>query len=267
MNNATNFDYLVAVAGGTLLFGLLTVFIIYFILLYRKSQTKLHFERERRKKELLQAEVEIKEQTLVNVSREIHDNLGQAAALVKINLSLISKDISEADQQKITESSELIKKLIDDMRSLSQSLNGDNIKRKGIIAMLNIDKERINKTGYVEVNFQHPSKPIDLEFDRQTILYRILQELFTNTLKYAKATTIQLKIEENDTEIAVNYSDDGIGFNYQSALSKGAGLTNIQDRCGIIDAKLYFESTIDEGTQVQITLKKRLTHDSNSSRR
>ena len=249
-------DILITIITGTLLFGLLTVFIIYFILLYRKSQTKLHFERERRKQELLQAEVEIKEQTLVNVSREIHDNLGQAAALVKINLSLISKDISEADQQKITESSELMKKLIGDMRSLSQSLNGDNIKRKGIIAMLEIDTARINNTGYVRVEFEHAKDAINLEFDRQTILYRIIQELFTNTLKYAKAKTVQLKIEENEAEIKVNYADDGIGFDYESALHNGSGLTNIQDRCGIIGAKLYFQSNIGEGTHVRLSLNK-----------
>lgn len=115
---SANTDIITTIITGTLLFGLLTVFIIYFILLYRKSQTKLHFERERRKRELLQAEVEIKEQTLVNVSREIHDNLGQAAALVKINLNLVSQNIPEADREKINESTELMKKLIGDMRSL-----------------------------------------------------------------------------------------------------------------------------------------------------
>lgn len=249
-------EYWAPIVTGTLLFGLLTVFIIYFILLYRKSQTKLYYERERRKQELLQAEVEIKEQTLVNVSREIHDNLGQAAALVKINLNLISDNISEADQSKLDESKDLMKKLISDMRSLSQSLNGDNIKRKGIIAMIVIDVERINKTGYVKVNFEHIQDQIQLDFDQQTILYRMIQELFTNTLKYAKAQTILLKIEENPNEIKVNYSDNGIGFDYQSALNKGSGLTNIKDRCDIIDAKLYFQSETNKGVEVEITLTK-----------
>ena len=251
-----NIEYWAPVVSGTILFGLLTVFIIYFILLYRKSQTKLYYERERKKQELLQAEIEIKEQTLVNVSREIHDNLGQAAALVKINLNLISKDISEADQQKINESSDLIKQLIADMRSLSQSLNGDNIKRKGIISMLAIDVDRINKTGYVGVSFDYPGGPIELDFDQQTILYRIIQELFTNTLKYAKAKSIQLKIEESPKEIKLNYTDDGIGFDYSASTNKGSGLTNIKDRCEIIDAKLYFQSEVNQGVDVQITLSK-----------
>ncbi|MFK7783629.1 MAG: sensor histidine kinase [Crocinitomicaceae bacterium] len=249
-------NIITTIVTGTLLFGLLTVFIIYFILLYRKSQTKLHYERERKKQELLQAEIEIKEQTLVNVSREIHDNLGQAAALVKINLNLISKEIPKADQEKINESSILMKQLIADMRSLSQSLNGDNIKRKGIISMLAIDAKRINKTGYVQVDFQHPKSPLDLHFDQQTILYRILQELFTNTLKYAKAEKVDLKMEENANQITVNYADNGIGFDYEKALFKGSGLSNIKDRCTMIDAKLYFQSEINKGTKVHITLQK-----------
>lgn len=256
MNLELNTNIITTIITGTLLFGLLTVFIIYFILLYRKSQTKLYYERERRKRELLQAEVEIKEQTLVNVSREIHDNLGQAAALVKINLNLVSDQLSEADQAKLDESKELMKKLIGDMRSLSQSLNGDNIRRKGFIAMLQTDVERISKTGYVEVNFAHPQENILLDVDQLIILYRMLQELFTNTLKYAKATNIELKIDQNEKELIVNFSDNGIGFDYEKALNKGSGLTNIKDRCEIIDAKLYFESELNEGVKVQITLKK-----------
>ncbi|NVK63488.1 MAG: hypothetical protein HWE22_02830 [Flavobacteriales bacterium] len=249
-------DIFVTIITGTLLFGLLTIFIIYFILLYRKSQTKLHFERERRKRELLQAEVEIKEQTLVNVSREIHDNLGQAAALVKINLNLISKDIPEADREKVTESAELMKKLIGDMRSLSQSLNGDNIRRKGFIATLQSDVDRINKTGYVAVEFEHSPERVSLEADQLIILYRIIQELFTNTLKYAKASNVHLKISEEGNQLKVFYSDNGIGFDYQTALNKGSGLSNIKDRCEIIDAKLYFESKLNEGVNVQIVLEK-----------
>ncbi|PCJ29909.1 MAG: hypothetical protein COA99_19015 [Moraxellaceae bacterium] len=256
MTLEVNTDIITTIVTGTLLFGLLTVFIIYFILLYRKSQTKLHFERERRKQELLRAEVEIKEQTLVNVSREIHDNLGQAAALVKINLNLVSKNLSESDQQKIDESKDLLKKLIGDMRSLSESLNGDNIRRKGFIAMIQADVDRVNKLEYIQVNFDHPEGKIPLEADQLVILYRMIQELFTNTLKYAKADKIILSIEQNNQELLLNYADNGIGFNYQSALNKGSGLTNIKDRCEIIGAKLYFDSKINKGVKVKITLDK-----------
>lgn len=256
MNLELNTNIITTIITGTLLFGLLTVFIVYFILLYRKSQTKLYYERERRKQELLRAEIEIKEQTLVNVSREIHDNLGQAAALVKINLNLVSNQLSGADQAKLDESKELMKKLISDMRSLSQNLNGDNIRRKGFIAMLQTDVDRIGKTGYVEVNFTHPREKISLKVDQLIILYRMIQELFTNTLKYAKATNINLTIEQNERELIVKFKDNGIGFDYEKALNTGSGLTNIKDRCEIINAKLYFESQLNKGVEVQITLKK-----------
>lgn len=256
MTPVENVDIITTIVTGTLLFGLLSVFIIYFILLYRKSQTKLYFERERRKQELLRAEVEIKEQTLVNVSREIHDNLGQAAALVKINLNLVSKNISAEDQQKVEESIDLMKKLIGDMRSLSASLNGDTIRRKGIVAMLEQDVERINKLGYVEVKFYHPAEKITLDADQLVILYRMIQELFTNTLKYAKAKQIMLKLEETKENVMVTYTDDGIGFDFQEALNKGSGLTNIHDRCQLIGGELTFQSEENIGVQVHISLKK-----------
>ena len=237
---------------GTILFGLLAVFIIYFILLYRKSQVNLHFEQERLQQELLRVENEVKEQTLINVSRELHDNLGQIASLIKINLNMMSKDLNKEDTERISDSLKLLKGLIGDIKSLSASLKGEKIRHKGWIYLIREDVERINKIEGLQITFDYSGDGV-LQHEKEVILYRITQEVLNNTLKHAKATEAKLSISCSENQLLLYFSDNGIGF-VPTKVVKGSGLTNIEDRCKMISAVLELKSQVSNGTQIQISL-------------
>ena len=129
MNNAelTFSEIIIFIVAGISFFLLLSIFIIYFIFLYRKRQK--HFEQVQKTKEaqyrqaLLQSKMEIREQTLQHISRELHDNLGQIASLIKINLNVLPKNLSGDVDRKIEETKELSRQLILDIKGMSQSLN------------------------------------------------------------------------------------------------------------------------------------------------
>lgn len=248
----TNFEYLIPVITGTLLFGLLTVFIIYFILIYRKTRVKLNLERERLKQELLRVENEVKEQTLINVSRELHDNLGQIASLIKINLNMMSKEQNKEDTERVNDSLILVKGLIGDIKSLSASLRGDKIRNKGWINLIREDIERVNKMEGLHISFEYDANG-ELEHEKEVILYRITQEIVNNTLKHAKATEAKLSIFKTQNELHLHFSDNGIGF-VSSKVIRGSGLTNIEDRCEMIGAILKIKSQPTMGTEIQISL-------------
>jgi two-component system NarL family sensor kinase len=105
---------------------LFAIFIIFFIR-FHKNQLNLVLEKNNLKYQfqqtLLQTQLEIQEQTLKNISQEIHDNIGQALTLAKINLSTILSAGDPQLQQKITDSKELVSKAINDLRDLSRSLD------------------------------------------------------------------------------------------------------------------------------------------------
>lgn len=249
----TSTEYLIPVISGTILFALLVTFIIYFILLYRKTQYKLDWERERMKQELLRVENEVKEQTLINVSRELHDNFGQVASLIKINLNMISKDLKPGDLQKVSESLLLIRQLIGDIKALSASLSGEKIRKLGWLIALSEDVRRINAIGAMQIEFTE-GEHISLPHEKEVILYRIIQELFNNSLKHAKASQAHLSIESNEGQVFVRYADNGIGFN-EDQVVYGSGLTNINERCKMIEAKVELQSQKGEGTRISITLE------------
>lgn len=257
--NITSVEYLIPVITGTILFGLLFTFVIYFILLYRKTQFKLDWERERLKQELFRAESEIKEQTLTNVSRELHDNFGQIASLIKINLNMISKDLSKSDQEKVTESLSLIRQLIGDIKALSSSLNGEKIRKNGWLSTLSDDTQRINKIGDLHIEF-YAVENVPLAHEKEVILYRIIQEILNNCLKHSQANKAYLEIRSTAQSLSITYRDNGIGFD-PDAVILGAGITNMQERCKMIGANFEIDSHLGRGVQIKIHLNQEANHD------
>lgn len=249
-------DYFLPVVAGTLLMALLLVFIIYFIFLYRKSQEKLLLEQEQLKQALLRAEIEIKEQTLDDISKELHDNYGQVVSLIKINLGLLSNQNPEKQRQTLSETSQIVKQLLVDIKSLAGSLNGERIRNLGWVEMIKNELDRINRMGFLYINQNFPNQEVRLEHEKKVILYRVIQELINNTLKHAEAHKAILDISIAGKMLIIKFIDYGKGFKTSSSLYKGgAGIFNIKSRCNLIGANFDMESEINKGTSVKISLK------------
>src|SRR6185436_14570695 len=137
---------------GVFVIGLLSFFMIWFVFMYRKSYSK-HLQEEKLlesyyQQELLQAQLEIQEQTLRTISQEIHDNIGQVLSLAKLNLNTMEIDKKEELQEKIVDSKKLVSKAIQDLRDLSKSMNTDNIEAIGLVRAIQYELEMIRKTGF-----------------------------------------------------------------------------------------------------------------------
>jgi two-component system, NarL family, sensor kinase len=120
-------DIYVMMMGVTALILLLTGFIVVFVFMYRNRQVRhrqeLKAERERYDHEMLKTQLEIREQTLKNLSEEIHDNVGQVLSLAVMNLSAIDfSNISNAEI-KVDNITQLVKKAVADLRNLSRALD------------------------------------------------------------------------------------------------------------------------------------------------
>ncbi|MGV6860569.1 MAG: sensor histidine kinase [Putridiphycobacter sp.] len=246
-------DIIVPFAGGVLIFSMLFIFIIYFILLYRKKQVKYEFEKEQAKQLLLKTQIEIKEQTLSDISRELHDNFGQVASLIKINLNMIDVENIQNSQGQINDSKELLKQLILDIKSLSTTLKGENLQRFGLINMIQKDIERLNKSSGLKFSLNGDTEIPELTSEQQIFLYRISQEIFNNVIQHANATEANLTIDRKNGKFLFIFADNGSGFDTQTN-KEGNGLINMRERCKIINAKLEILSQKTKGTKITITL-------------
>ena len=161
-------------------------------MLTEKEEMKNTFQ-----KTLLQTQLEIQEQTLKNISQEIHDNVGQVLTLAKLNLATTTV-ADEAASEKIKTSQQLIGKAIQDLRDLSRSLNTDYVEEMGLVRSVEYELELLQKTGTIATELNIEGKIIKFNKHTELILFRIVQETIHNIMKHAEAKKISASIDFND---------------------------------------------------------------------
>jgi len=223
---------------------------------------KFQIERQDYQRAILQTEVEIREQTLSDVSRDLHDNFGQIASLIKINLNLLSSNLDEEDQLKVIESKDLLRRMIQDIRELSSSLKGNRIEEIGLAELISRDISRVNSSGYINVQFINGIENYSPPPYHSIFVYRMFQEMINNILKHSEASEAHVSLETSKDKLILSVKDDGIGMMMPPQGIKeddkpgGNGLKNIQERCKIIGAKYSIDSSPNNGTFIKVILPK-----------
>jgi signal transduction histidine kinase len=244
--------------AGTIMLLLLGIFIIGFLFFYQKRHNANITEQETLKanfkQEILKAQLEIREQTLTDISRELHDNVNQVLSFVKLNLRLAETSKGVERELKIKESHDLVAQSITDLRNLSRSMSYDHIAAFGLVRTLESECDRVNRSGLITINFSVSGSPYPLDEQRELVLFRIFQEALNNTLKYAGAKCLQVTLQYSAGLFNLTLKDDGIGFLPSSVVNKGAGLKNITSRAALIGAMATIDSEPGKGCLIRIIL-------------
>ncbi len=243
----------------TLLLILITLFVIFFLFFYQKRYYQYIKEKQLLQSQfsqsLLQSQIEIQEQTLQHISRELHDNLGQVASLIKINLNTINLSDTQKAEAKIEDTKDLTRQLIADIKSLSVSLGSDRISQVGLVKAIETEVERLNKTGQFNATYELLGVVPEIDKDKSVILYRMAQEVLNNMVKHSRAKQINISLQVKDNILTSLFRDNGIGFNMeQQENSSGAGFRNLKNRALLINAKLDVQSVPGNGTTITIEL-------------
>ena len=230
----------------------LAILLLVFLARNNNRKNRLLFENERIKKEfeqtLLNTQLEIQEQTLDHVSREIHDNIGQTLSLARLQMNTAEPTMeSEAADH-------LLEKAIADLRTLSHSLNTNQIKEKGFTESLKVLLDQFQKTGKFNVEFVNNDQHFEIEDDKGLIVFRVIQEILNNITKHANADRISVIISNIKEVSRIRVEDNGCGFDIGALKEKGIGLRNIADRIRIIGGKLSINSETNKGTKIEISL-------------
>jgi signal transduction histidine kinase len=249
----------VVVLVATAFFASLVGFIIYFIVLYRNKQLINKQEQEKLhsafRQELLKAQIEMQEQTLTYVSREIHDNITQVLSFIKLDLSMIGSISDDQRQAKINENRELVSQVISDLRDLSKSLSSEHIKQLGLVKTIEVETNRINKSGVLQVALLTDGEIYSLGEQRELVLFRIFQEALNNTLKHSCAKHLKIALQYHSELFNLTLEDDGKGFLPGSiGEGSGSGLKNMENRATLIGAASTIDSSPGKGCFIKVTL-------------
>lgn len=256
-------DIFTTVMAVTMVLLLLLGFIVSFIFIYNKRQIRHKIEmslvKERYTQEILQTELEIKEQTLKNLSEEIHDNVGQVLSLAILNLSAIDLNDHDKAAIKIERITGLVEKAIADLRNLAKTMDAETIADTGLAVFVRLELDMLAKTGVYQTSFSLTGKERRLEGSREIVLYRMVQESINNIVKHSRATDIKIDMEYQEDGLVISIADNGKGFDMNNLSGRdiqkaGTGLKNMKNRASIIKASIDISSVILSGTRVKITV-------------
>jgi signal transduction histidine kinase len=248
-------ELIISVISASLFVLLLVISALFLFRIYLKRKNKLLLERERMSIEfeqtLLKSKLEIQEHTFNDISREIHDNIGQVLSLVRINLNTLK---APDDTDKVDLMDELMGKAITDLRSLSHSLDADHIRNKGWLTAVTKLLNDLKKTGKYTIEIEHDEELPELGNDKPIILFRMIQEIINNIIRHAEANTIHLAAKKENSKLVIKLRDNGKGFDTEQN-SGGVGLQNLQNRSKMINADLSLLSEAGKGTAITISIK------------
>ena len=236
-------------------------FTIYLFFLFQKRKTRLlqqqQMMKETYEKEILKTQIEIRDQAMNDVGRELHDHISQVMTLIKLNMSrLQGQGLDTANEERLAQTKALIKEAIDDVRMLSKTLNGDLIVQVGLIEGIRHELERINRLNMITCSFEVQGEAYDILPNKAFVIFRILQENLHNILKHARCKQVITRLVYEPDALLLFQQDDGAGFampNGNAALHTGSGLMNMQRRAELINARLDINSEPGKGTT--LTLK------------
>jgi signal transduction histidine kinase len=204
----------------------------------------------------------VQENERKRISFELHDELGQALAALKLQVGSISRRLGGVDpaelQMVCDDMRNNITQIIENVRRLARDLSPVVLDDLGLQAAIEYLVNNFSKIYNVAVKYQLTDINHLFNEDSQRIIYRILQEALNNIGKHAQAKHVSLVIKEEDRAVRFTVKDDGRGFNVQKTLDKkdaerGMGLAAMSERVRILGGKINIVSRPGIDTTVTFT--------------
>ncbi len=253
-------EYIIFIILTTLIWLVFTGFIVIFIFQYHKR--KLVHEREKailneqHIQDLLNTKQEIQKQTLADIGREIHDNIGQRLTLASIYANHIAfEDQYPKINQQISAISGILNESLAELRSLSKSLTSANAEFSDLKDLLDSECKRVNALNICVISCTLANTNFKISATIKTFILRIIQEFIQNSLKHANCTHIDMALNYGEQGLQIHVSDDGEGFDfnkYTGTENKGIGLMNMKKRAELIGAEFAINSILNKGTTLKI---------------
>jgi PAS domain S-box-containing protein len=199
------------------------------------------------------------EEERTRISREIHDELGQALTALKLDLSLIRRSlVSEgfAEQSaKVHEIELTANRIIRTVRKIATDLRPGVLDELGVAAAIEwMGRDFQNRTGIgCKVAITAVDKITDTV--RATAIFRIVQEALTNIMRHAAASEVKVSLEKKDDTLVLEVRDNGIGIlEGRISDSKSHGLIGIRERVLLLGGEAVISGKPGEGTMVRVTI-------------
>lgn len=255
----TNIFYIALIGVASFLFIALS-FIIFYIFSQRRDQDKqekLYQQRLDFQQRLLKASIEGQEEERARLAKELHDGVNGNLAAIKLQVA------GATDAAALARVAEALSEVSSEVRAISHDLLPPAFAQRGLVAASQGVCDRLTDEGEITV-FLHCNDPRRrFEAQRELNVFRIVQELFSNSLKHAAAQRIELSLDFAPQQLTLSYADDGRGFAYtpsaehnkEALASLGLGMSNLQARTDLLGGALRIDTAPGAGFRAELTLE------------
>jgi signal transduction histidine kinase len=244
--------------------GGISLLVISFVLLFIRNQNKLLKNRQQihdaemaHQKELMNTIIQSQEMERKRIGEDLHDEVGGSLSSLRM---LIRKLDNNVDDKQVIEDAlnsykQLIDKIIQDVRNISHNLSPPALALFGFTTALEELGDFINKSGQLSLSVINHAGEVtgQLPYLTALALFRILQELVSNTVKHADAKLIGISIFMDNGLLTIHYTDDGKGYDYDDINNKkGMGMQNIESRMNMLNATYTLKTAIGQGFSMSV---------------
>lgn len=193
----------------------------------------------------------------IRIAKDLHVGLSSIISTAQLQLSTIVTEIHKLENLKLYQN---VEKLVDnashEVRRIALDSLPDVLINFGLRAAVEGLAEQINQSNLVYVKTEFYLTDTVLDETYKVMLFRIIQEIFDNSMKHAEASVIQILMSINNTQqLHLTVQDDGIGFDPTTQCStNGVGIKNIRSRVKYLNGEFHIESSTGNGTCYDIII-------------
>ena len=197
--------------------------------------------------------VEAQENERRSISRELHDEVGQALTGVLVEMANLSTLIRNRDLEALAAKADEIKKLLENsigvVRNMALLLRPSMLDDLGLMPALQWQAREVSKRTGISVKIAAEQVSEELPEEHKTCIYRVVQEALHNSVRHAGAHVVRVIVRQEADRLLLSIEDDGTGFDAEH--ERGLGLLGIEERVSYLGGKFQIDSTPGHGTAVE----------------
>ncbi|HKP69038.1 MAG TPA: sensor histidine kinase [Pyrinomonadaceae bacterium] len=197
--------------------------------------------------------ISAQEEERKRIARELHDDLNQRIAVIAIELELLA-NAHPSFREAVEPIQRHIEDIGHDIHVMSHQLHPSKLDHLGLVPSIKGLCSEISESRRVRVEFVHHAVPARLGKEVKLCIFRVAQEALQNAARHSGALTINVELRWTNGKLKLNVTDDGGGFvTTTEKMTKGLGITSMEERLRSIDGKLKIISKPGSGTSVEAT--------------
>jgi len=201
-------------------------------------------------RQLLQAQEEERRR----ITRELHDETGQALMVLRFQLEMLAGEaIDDGQKARIQESLVLLDRTIDGLRRTIARLSPRVLEELGLVVAIRKQLQLLARHTAVRTHEELPEDVGELDSDVQVAVYRSVQEALHNVAKHSRARNAKVKLTISGGKLSLEIEDDGIGFSTRNAADRGFGLKGMRERASALGGSMKIHSQPGKGTRIRIS--------------